>query len=139
MVEALGRSPCILVVEDRVEVRTLVVKILQGKGYLVQEAEDGELALELLRKGGFDIVLLDILLPRLGGWKLLKEVREFTRIPIVLLTALPTPEVEEQALRYGASGYVKKPFKNDDLLQVVRQALGNHALQKAPAVSIASR
>ena len=130
MAEAPKYPRHVLVVEDRAEVRAVVVRLLQAEGYCVHEATDGEAALEVIRQGLVELALVDVLLPRLNGWEVLKEVRQdpaHKTLPVLLFTGLPTLEGEERARVLGANGYLLKPFPMSDLLQIIRLVLENRA------------
>ena len=117
-------SAKILVVEDEKELQASLRYVLQREGYEVVIASDGEEALNLARTQSPDLVLLDIMLPRLNGLEVCRALRRTSAIPIIMLTA-KTDEVNKVVgLELGADDYVTKPFSMRELLARVRAALG---------------
>jgi CheY-like chemotaxis protein len=109
----------VLVVEDDQEIRNLVAEILIGEGYVVQKAEDGVAALEVIARVRPDVILLDMRLPRMNGWQFTQELRaRGFDTPIVVLTAAQNSQ--QWATEVGAVGYLSKPFDIDDLARIVR-------------------
>ena len=100
----------ILIVDDE----KLIVKglrfSLQQEGYETDTAYDGEEALEKIRSTSYDMVLLDVMLPKLTGFEVLQQVREFSNVPIIMLTAKGEDMDKILGLEYGADDYVTKPF-----------------------------
>ena len=100
----------VLVVDDeRVIVKGLRFSLMQ-EGYEVDCAYDGEEAVSKIREKEFDIVLLDVMLPKLSGFEVLQQVREFSEVPIIMLTARGDDMDKILGLDYGADDYVTKPF-----------------------------
>ena len=100
----------ILVVDDeKLIVKGLRYSLLQD-GYEVDAAFDGEEALEKIKDGAFDVVLLDVMLPKLTGFEVLQQTREFSNVPIIMLTAKGEDMDKILGLEYGADDYVTKPF-----------------------------
>ena len=100
----------VLVVDDeRMIVKGLRFSLLQD-GYEVECAYDGEEAVSMIRENQYDIVLLDVMLPKLSGFEVLQQVREFSDVPVVMLTARGDDMDKILGLDYGADDYVTKPF-----------------------------
>ena len=80
---------CILVVDDEIRMRKLIKDFLVAKGYSILEAEDGEKALEVFEenKNKINLVLLDVMMPKLDGWSVLRQIRQESKVPIIMLTA----------------------------------------------------
>jgi len=116
----------VLVVEDEVEMRALLRRLLTRAGYRVVEASDGSAALACLRATAPDLVLLDIMLPDIDGLEVARWIRAeptIARLPIIMVTGL-LPAVEAvQGFAAGADDYVRKPFHRDELLARVRRLL----------------
>jgi DNA-binding response OmpR family regulator len=109
----------VLIVEDDALISDMVTKNLRLEGFLVQTARDGEECLRMVKDVGPDLILLDVLLPRLDGWEVLSRLREDPRekgIPIIMLTALSDERSKVQGLRGGADDYVTKPFSALELM-----------------------
>jgi DNA-binding response OmpR family regulator len=116
----------ILVVEDDDAIRDLIRRILAKDGYVVSEAPTGQQALDLLQKGSFDLILLDLMLGRTTGFDVLEEVdRKGLRANsrIVMLTARNSERDFLHGWRAGVDQYVTKPFDPDALLKTVREIL----------------
>lgn len=100
----------ILIVEDDHEINKLLVDFLQKNGYETDSAEEGSKASLLLRKKDFDLVLMDLMLPYKSGEQLIKEFREYSQIPVIVLSAKSMMETRLEVLRLGADDYILKPF-----------------------------
>ena len=113
----------ILVVEDDPDTAQLLTVVLTSEGYEVLPANNGSLALELLRKMGPDLVLLDWMLPGMDGPEVLQRSREISSVPIIMLTAKTAPQDKVTGLDLGADDYLAKPFEPDELLARIRAQL----------------
>lgn len=100
----------ILVVDDERLLRDLMTLSLQRLGYTVLAAEDGPTALALLAHEQFDLVLLDVVMPQMDGFTVLSEVRSFSDVPVVMLTAMNRHEDIVRGFELGADNYIGKPF-----------------------------
>ncbi len=111
----------VLLVEDEVGVVTGVRRALEGEGYQVAVAVDGRVGLDLLLAGGFDVAILDILLPGMNGYELCRTARRHgVRVPILMLTAKAGEWDVAEGLDLGADDYITKPFSIVELLARVR-------------------
>jgi len=117
----------ILVVDDSITTRSLEKSILEAHGYEVRLAVDGVEALERLRADAVDLVITDIMMPRMDGMQLLQEIRKDRKlagIPVIVVTSLERREEQERGLSLGADAYiVKRKFDQRELLNTVRQIL----------------
>jgi two-component system, cell cycle sensor histidine kinase and response regulator CckA len=123
---ALEGRESILIADDEEMVRLVLKAVLSYRGYKVVEATDGEHALELVRRAAppFDLVLLDVDMPRLNGWETLKQLRaEQPELRVLMLSGGAVDADAPKARNRGAVGFVGKPFKNDQLVQLVRKTL----------------
>lgn len=114
----------ILVIDDEAYVRDLMMEVFTREGFLVKTASDGETGLDLACTGAFDLILLDLKLPKINGLTLLRSIME--RDPdtiVVVITAYGSIETAIQAMKLGAYDYVTKPFEIDQLLLIVNRAL----------------
>jgi CheY-like chemotaxis protein len=117
----------VLVVDDHATNLRLIGGVLESQGYSHLTAENGEAALQILEQEQFDLVLLDIQMPGLSGTEVAKRIRanpKTASLKLIAVTALAMPGDREEILRAGFNGYVAKPFKIPDLLEVVRSTLG---------------
>ena len=114
----------ILVVDDERSIRTTVKAFLEQDGHSVETAEEAESALAVLRSKSIDVVLTDIILPRISGVDLLRRIRDTKPdVQIIMMTGEPTLETAAESLRHGAVDYLQKPVGKNDILKAVRNAL----------------
>ena len=116
-------SARILVVDDEPQIRRVMCTTLVARGYMVSTARNGEEALKKLRDERFDLVLLDINMPGIGGMEACRIIRNQSDIPIVILSIRNTEKEKVEALDAGADDYVTKPFSMPELLARIRAAL----------------
>lgn len=112
-------SKRILIVDDEEVIRKFLKIHLNKEGYEVTEAEDGEKAIERVRKGKFDLIICDVMMPKKNGWEVVKEVKSSplsNRIPIILLTAKNEDADMFKGYELGANYYMTKPFTKAQLL-----------------------
>lgn len=117
----------ILIVDDEEDIVNLVRLILEDAGYEVHADTSGAEALKRLRNENFDLVLLDIMMPTVTGWEVLRALRSELRtrdIPVALLTARASPQDDNQRHPTDFCDYITKPFESGDLITRVRQILG---------------
>lgn len=120
----------LLLIEDDASIREIVSIGLKAAGFRVVTAVDGQQGLASARSGGFDAVILDVMLPSLDGFEVCREIRKFSRIPVVMLTARTDLIDVVVGLESGADDYVKKPFELPELTARLRAVLRRAA---APA------
>jgi two-component system KDP operon response regulator KdpE len=114
----------ILLVDDESAIRRALRPPLMELGFQVVEAWRGEEAIQMLRAGGFDVVLLDVNMPGIGGIETLRRIRAFApRLPILMLTVRDAEEEKVEALELGADDYVTKPFSTRELVARIRTAV----------------
>lgn len=114
----------LLLVEDNVQLNKALSTLLKRNSYLVDSASDGEEALLCLKEYQYDVIILDIMLPKIDGLEVLRRARKDNiQTPIILLTARSTIEDKITGLDLGADDYLPKPFSTDELLARIR-ALG---------------
>ena len=121
------RTPTILVADDEEDLRELVSYRLSRSGYEVVEAVDGQEALELATEHTPDVMVLDVMMPRLDGYELTRRIREqdsLRSVPVILLTARSQETDVSRGFDVGADDYLKKPFNPDELVARVRAVLG---------------
>ena len=119
----------ILLVEDEEKLARMVELELNYEGYEVENAPDGRPGLDLARSGGFDLVLLDIMLPQLSGMEVLRRLRRESQVPVIMLTARDSVMDKVAGLDSGADDYITKPFAIEELLARIRAALRNKSGQ----------
>ena len=101
----------ILVVDDEARMRKLVNDFLTRNGFVVVEAANGEEAVDVFfESNDFDMVVLDVMMPKMDGWQVLKQIREYSNVPIIMLTAKTEEKDELLGFKLGVDEYVTKPF-----------------------------
>ncbi len=136
--DAQGNGALVLVVDDEAEIRKLVRKLLEGKGYRVIEADRGLLALRMVKEHVPDLIILDAMLPELHGFDIARRIKGsqmYGKIPIVMISAVYRGWRIAQDLRdnYGIEEYLEKPFRIADMLAVVQRALAKTPQTEPPA------
>ena len=121
--------PTILIVENEVSNRVLIEKVLSTRGYRCLSASNGREALDMLDREVVDLILTDLSMPVLDGYRTTELIRErpaMAHVPIVAVTAYALSDENEAALRIGCNEYLTKPFKPRQLLEVVERLLLQH-------------
>ena len=114
----------ILVVDDEDALRTVLSSELEGEGYKVASAADGSEAIEILKKEGFDLILLDIKMPNVDGFEVLKFVKEtHPDTKVIMLTGFADLKNAIESKKLGAEDFVSKPYDLVDLLTTVERVL----------------
>ena len=113
----------ILIVEDEEKIARFVTLELEHEGYQVQDAYDGEEAVELAREGSFDLIILDLMMPKIDGLQACMRIREFSNVPIIMLTARSEDTDKIIGFECGADDYITKPFNILELKARVRALL----------------
>lgn len=125
----------ILIIEDEEKIARFVQLELEFEGYQVEKAFEGREGLALAKAHPFDLILLDIMLPGLNGMEVLRRIRQFSTVPVILLTARDTVVDKVTGLDGGADDYITKPFAIEELLARIRAALRkNRNSSLSPAI-----
>jgi DNA-binding response OmpR family regulator len=126
-----GVAKTVLVVEDDPSISMGLEMNLSAEGYLVLMASDGESGLALARQGGIDLLILDVMLPRLNGFELLRILRsERQTLPVIMLSARGAEMDKVMGLELGAEDYITKPFGLAELLARVKAVLRRDAIAR---------
>ena len=118
----MGKS--ILVVEDYPETLGLFKAVLEGEGYTVKAVETGEQTLEVLSVNSYDLVILDIMLPRIDGFEVCKRIKadpKTKNVPVVAVTAFDVPDILKRCNAVGVDEVVIKPFDPNNLVSVIKK------------------
>jgi DNA-binding response OmpR family regulator len=118
-----AKKTAILVADDDPQILRLVARNLQLEGYEVTTATDGQEALDQLEAHTFDLAILDVMMPKLDGFTVCARVREFSSMPIIMVTARGQDQDKIRGLDLGADDYLTKPFSVEELLARVRSVL----------------
>lgn len=114
----------ILVVDDDAIVIKSCRRILESEGFEVLTVSGTEEALEAVKKFDFDLLLIDVKMPKYDGLYLMKEIKkELPEIPIIVMSGYPTKETVHEVMKLGANQFIPKPFRPDELMKVVRQVI----------------
>jgi len=113
----------ILIVEDEEKISRFLELELNHEGYSVEQAFDGKKALALLENNTYDLVILDVMLPKLNGMAVLRRLRKFSSVPVIMLTAKDDTMDKVMGLDSGADDYLTKPFEIEELLARIRVCL----------------
>lgn len=134
------RKTTILTADDDPQLLRLITRTLQLEGYEVLSAGDGQQALSLIENKVPDAVLLDVMMPKMDGFTVCQRVREFSLVPIIIVTARGQDQDKIRGLDLGADDYLTKPFSVDELLARVRAVLrrAQFSLQSAPQAAHSS-
>ena len=115
----------ILIVDDELRMRKLIKDFLVAKGYSILEAEDGEKALEVFEenRSKISLIILDVMMPKLDGWSVLRQIRQESKVPIIMLTARGEEQDELFGFELGVDEYISKPFSPKILVARVEAIL----------------
>lgn len=115
----------ILIVDDEQRMRKLIKDFLTAKGFNIIEAEDGEKALEIFekQKSKINLIILDVMMPKLDGWSVLRQIRQQSKVPIIMLTARGEEQDELFGFELGVDEYISKPFSPKILVARVEAIL----------------
>lgn len=125
----------ILVVDDESRMRKLVKDFLIKSGYDVTEAADGEQAVDIFfGDNKIDLVILDVMMPKMDGWQVCKEIRAYSKVPIIMLTARANEKDELQGFELGVDEYISKPFSPKILVARVEAILRRTSLNSSEEI-----
>ena len=128
----------ILVVDDEARMRKLVKDFLSIKGYKVLEAEDGEQAVDMFFKDkDIELIILDVMMPKMDGWQVCKTIRQYSQVPIVMLTARSDERDELMGFELGVDEYISKPFSPKILVARIEAILRRKSTVTGEVLDIA--
>jgi DNA-binding response OmpR family regulator len=124
----------ILLIEDDREIASTLTTVLSGAGYNVTHAQNGVEAQRLLQAASPDLVITDMMMPRMGGFPVLEFIREMDKVPkVIMITANEGGRHKAYAEMLGVADYLRKPFAMDDFLLAVKNALSENGKKSEPA------
>lgn len=127
----------ILMVDDEARMRKLVKDFLSIKGYKVIEAEDGEQAVDIFfKEKDIDLVILDVMMPKMDGWEVCKIIRRYSQVPIVMLTARSEERDELLGFELGVDEYISKPFSPKILVARIEAILRRKSAETGEVLEI---
>lgn len=128
----------ILIIEDEAKTAAYLHKGLTEQGFVVDLAYDGQNGLFMAQQGNYDLIILDIMLPKLDGWRVIQQFRLTDRkVPVIFLSARDTIEDRVKGLEQGADDYLVKPFAFSELLARIRSLLRRGHVKQAETLTIA--
>ena len=116
-------KPTLLVIDDDQELCAMLVEYLEPEGFLTSSAATGPAGLEQLARSPVDLVILDVMLPQLSGFEVLRRIRAFSRVPVIMLTARGEEVDRVVGLEMGADDYLAKPFSPRELVARIRAVM----------------
>ncbi|MEC1373843.1 response regulator transcription factor [Heyndrickxia oleronia] len=126
----------LLIVDDDSYIRELVLLFLKKEGFELYEASDGRHALNIMEKMKMDLAIIDIMMPNMDGWQLCQEIREYSDIPILMLTAKGETTQKVKGFELGADDYLVKPFEPIELVARVKALLKRYNITISQTVEI---
>ena len=113
----------ILVVDDEIKIREIIKEYAEFEGYEVAQAEDGMQAVEMVKNQDFNIIIMDVMMPKLDGYSACKEIRKIRQIPVIMLSARGEEYDKLFGFEIGVDDYVVKPFSPKELMARIRAVL----------------
>ena len=113
----------ILIVEDEVAISNLIKMELEEQGYICECAKDGEYAADCIERRSYDLILLDIMLPKIDGYELLEYIKRINEVPAIFITAKSQTKDKIRGLKEGADDYITKPFEIEELIARIEAVL----------------
>ncbi|KOS68646.1 hypothetical protein AEA09_08870 [Lysinibacillus contaminans] len=126
----------LLIVDDDAHIRELLHLFLQQEGFDLYEASDGVEAMTLLEKVKVDLAIIDIMMPNMDGWQLCQEIRDYSDIPILMLTAKGETSQKVKGFSLGADDYLVKPFEPIELVMRVKALLKRYNIALSQTLNI---
>ena len=133
----MQKTQTVLIIEDEGDIRHFIARVLELEGYQVLSASDGPTGLGLLRENAISLVLLDLRLPGMDGWTVLREIKHdeaLAATPVIVLTAIAEAIQRKKTLRMGALKYLVKPLSAGILSQTIAEVLRQRRKPLEPAV-----
>jgi len=120
----------ILIVDDESQMRQLLTIYLKQYSYQIEEAANGQEAVDLIKQKDYDLVILDVMMPVMDGWEAIEKIREISDVPVLMLTAKGEIEDKVIGLTSGADDYLVKPFEEAELVARIQALLRRTQIQK---------
>ncbi len=123
-------NPTILVIDNDPSTAAVFKKLLTSKDYQVLTTNSSKESLDVVQRVMLDLIILDLLMPEMDGWQLCKQIREMTRTPILIISAIESSEIITKTLDLGADDYLVKPVSSYTLLAHVRNLVRRHKTEE---------
>ncbi len=124
--------PRILVVDDEINIRRVVREYAEFEGYEVYEAEDGMDAVEMVKEHAYDVIIMDVMMPKLDGFSTCKEIRKYRDTPVIMLSARGEEYDKLFGFELGIDDYVVKPFSPKELMARIKVILKRNEVKEEP-------
>jgi two-component system response regulator ResD len=123
-------TPSILVIDNDPSTAAVFKKLLMSKDYHVLTTNSSKESLDIIQRIMLDLIILDLLMPEMDGWQLCKAIREMTRTPILIISAIESSEIITKTLNLGADDYLVKPVSSYTLLAHVKNLVRRHKTEE---------
>jgi len=123
-------TPSILVIDNDSSTAAVFKKLLMSKDYHVLTTNSSKESLDIIQRIMLDLIILDLLMPEMDGWQLCKAIREMTRTPILIISAIESSEIITKTLNLGADDYLVKPVSSYTLLAHVKNLVRRHKTEE---------
>jgi len=123
-------SPTILVIDNDPSTSAVFKRLLETKGYNVLTSNSSKESLEIVQRVMLDLIILDLLMPEMDGWQLCTAIREMTRTPILIISAIESSDIITKTLNLGADDYLVKPVSSFTLLAHVKNLVRRHKTEE---------
>jgi two-component system OmpR family response regulator len=123
-------NPTILVIDNDALTAAVFKKLLEAKDYNVLTTESSKESLDIVQRVMLDLIILDLLMPEIDGWQLCRSIREMTRTPILIISAIESSEIITKTLNLGADDYLVKPVSSYTLLAHVKNLVRRHKTEE---------
>jgi len=123
-------SPTILVIDNDLSTAAVFKKLLESKDYQVLTTNSSKESLDIVQRVMLDLIILDLLMPEMDGWQLCSTIREMTRTPILIISAIESSEIITKTLNLGADDYLVKPVSSYTLLAHVKGLVRRHKTEE---------
>ncbi|MDO4962733.1 MAG: response regulator transcription factor [bacterium] len=120
----------ILIVDDEISIREVIKEYSNNEGYLVEEASNGIEALDKIKNNNIDIIILDIMMPKMDGYTTLKEIKNICDVPVIMLSARSDEYDKLQSFNMGVDDYVTKPFSPRELMARIKAITNRNIIEK---------
>jgi DNA-binding NtrC family response regulator len=128
----MSSAPRVLIVDDEERFRNTMCKLLNVRGVTAETADNGAKALEKLKTGAYDVLILDVRMPEMGGVEVLSEIRKFNpEIEVIIMTGYASVDTAKAIMSLGAYDYMLKPYDTDQLVEKIEAAFDRKTARKS--------
>lgn len=120
----------ILIVDDEERIREMIKEYISLEGYIIDEASDGMDGINLFKQNKYSLIILDVMMPKMDGWSVCREIRKSSHVPVIMLTARGEEYDKLFGFELGVDDYIVKPFSPKELLARIKAIIRRSAIQK---------